>query len=162
MVYRLSADLVRNRFCATGRRRFPSRVYGQSWIGTPSRSGGFPRVYHTARDRCEPSVLTAARRSGPYRRRGSRNGNGPADRASREQESRGLIVRPFRQDRHLCHLRRHEVPPYRAQPDGGNSGTRRSRVALRKGRQHTIRQTRAAAAFPSVIGICATFGVVMK
>jgi hypothetical protein len=43
--------------------RFPSRVYGQShgqsWIGTPSKSGGFPRVDHTARDGFELPVPLA-------------------------------------------------------------------------------------------------------
>jgi hypothetical protein len=45
----------------------------------------------------------------------------------------GRIVGPFRLDRHWCHLRRHEVTPKRAQLDGGTPGTRRSRVAPRRG-----------------------------
>jgi len=40
-----------------------------------------------------------------------RNGDRRAAYANREQESRGRMVRPFRRDRHLCHLRRHEVTP---------------------------------------------------
>jgi hypothetical protein len=56
--------------------------------------------------------FTAARRSPPYRYRDSRNANRRADFATRERESRGRIVAPFRQDR--------------AQPDIGTPGTRRS------------------------------------
>jgi hypothetical protein len=52
-------------------------------------------------------------------------GMGVGDFANRERGSRGRIVAPFPRDRHLCHLRRHEVTPQRAQPCGGNPGTKR-------------------------------------
>jgi hypothetical protein len=80
-----------------------------------------------------PFGIIAARQSPPYGYRGSRNGNRPAGYASRERECPCRIVAPSRRDRHLCHLRRHEVTPQRAQLDIGTRGTRRSRVAPRRG-----------------------------
>jgi hypothetical protein len=86
--------------------------------------------------------------------------------ATREREARDRIVRPFRlakpsamapsgasqRDRHLCHLRRHEVTPL-----AGSTCWRQARHPAKpcgspKRRHHAIRRTWAAAAFPSVIG----------
>jgi hypothetical protein len=95
-------------------------------------------------------AVTAARRSPPCRYRGSRSGNRPAAYASRQRESRGRFVAPFRRDR--------------ARPDSGIRGTRQSRVALgeavrlaqgeapRKGGTTRSGGHGAAAAPPRVIG----------
>ena len=57
-------------------------------------------------------LITAARRSPPYRCHDSRTANTQAAYATRERESRGRIVAPFRRDQ--------------APPDIGNPGTTRS------------------------------------